>query len=239
MITPTAATGAIFQDLNPRHPSAPDLRASHAAAVAVAPNGRMLAILTSGYSRHFSPDGKLIPELSTEYLFLYDVSGAQPKQAQALPIPNTFVGLAWAPSSESLFASGGADDTVAEFVRQGPAFAAGRTIKLGHMKGVGPEAQPTAGSIAVSPDGTRLLVANLLGMKRRTGMTIRTRNLPAPRSSDSFRLAGTRPAWPLQTTVRIGTSSTRKAKRDRRRAGARRSIPPKKLASPKIHRARS
>jgi DNA-binding beta-propeller fold protein YncE len=168
-ITPTAARGAIFQDLNPHHPGAPDVRANGAAALAVSPDGRRLAILTSGYNRNFGPDAKTnspdkfyVPELSTEYVFLFDITGPQPEQLQVLTVPNTFQGLSWAPSSDRLFASGGLDDTVVEFIRTDNMFAAGRTFKLGHRKGVGLEtAHPETGALAVSPDGKTLLVANL------------------------------------------------------------------------------
>jgi len=79
-ITPTAARSAIFEDLNPGHSAAPDLRASHGAAVSVSPDGQLLAIMTSGYNLHFGQDGKPIPELSTEYIFLFDVTSSRPKQ---------------------------------------------------------------------------------------------------------------------------------------------------------------
>ena len=65
-ITPTAANGAIFQELDPKHQAAPEFRAGQAAAVSVAPDGSMLAILTSGYNRSFGRDLKPIPELSKE-----------------------------------------------------------------------------------------------------------------------------------------------------------------------------
>lgn len=159
-ITPTAAAGAIFQDLNPELAAAPDMRASHAAAMSVSPDGRVLAILTAGYNLRFGRDGNPIPELSMEHVFLFDITGPRPRQFQALAIPNTFQGLAWAPSSDTFFASGGKDDTVLEFGRRGRTFSATRTFRLGHQAAIGLDAKPMAGALAVSPDGTRLLVAN-------------------------------------------------------------------------------
>src|SRR4029077_17680327 len=101
-----------------------DLRAGQAAGVSTSPDGRMLAILTSGFNRFFGPDGKAAPdgklyppELSSEYVFVFDVSHPEPRQVQVLTLPNTYQGLAWAPSSQRLFASGGKDDVVLEFVR--------------------------------------------------------------------------------------------------------------------------
>jgi DNA-binding beta-propeller fold protein YncE len=170
VITPTAATGAIFQDLNPRLPAAPDIRASRAGLESVSPDGRTLAILTSGWNSHLAADGRPAPELSNEYVFLFDISGPQPKEIQILPIPNTFLGLAWTPSADRLLVAGGTDDRVLEFVRAGSAFVVGRTFRLGHQSVVGLPVietglrswtlKPMAGSLAVSPDGARLLVAN-------------------------------------------------------------------------------
>jgi DNA-binding beta-propeller fold protein YncE len=169
-ITPTAAAGAILQDLNPELKDAPDLRAGRAAAVSVSPDCAMLAILTSGYNLHYDGTGKVIPALSTEFVFFFDISEARPKKRQVFPVPNSFQGLAWAPSSDRLFVSGGVDDAVLEFVRTGTTFAAGRTLRLGHQAGVGlglkfdgqlHPIRPMVAGLAVSPDGTRLLTANL------------------------------------------------------------------------------
>ena len=167
-ITPTAAEGAIFEDLNPHHANAPEIRAGQATAIATSPDGQRLAILTSGYNRYFGPDGRVtskgtlyVPELSTEYVFLFDITSPRPKQLQVLTVPNTFQGLAWAPASDRLFASGGQDDTVVEFIRDGDSFGPGRIFKLGHSAGIGLHATPETGGLAVSPDGSWLLVANL------------------------------------------------------------------------------
>lgn len=167
-ITPEAAKGGIFQALNPGHASAPDLRAGQAAAISVSPDGEILAILTSGFNRYFGPDGRVAPddklyppELSSEYVFLFDISNHVPRQLQVLALPNTYQGLAWAPTSPRLFASGGKDDAVLEFVRSGTTFVPGRTFPLAHAAGLGLNTKPMAGGMAVSPDGRQLLVANL------------------------------------------------------------------------------
>jgi DNA-binding beta-propeller fold protein YncE len=173
LITPTAAKGAIFQDFNPGHPQAPDLRAGQAVSVAVSPDGRTLAVQTSGFNVYFDRDGQAIPELSTEYLFLFDITGPSPRQIQVIPMRNAFDGLLWARSSDRLYASGGSDDIVREFVRNGAKFDDGRTIPLGHTTCVGLDRNPgyygdkkrkcgavTAG-IALSPDGAGLLTANI------------------------------------------------------------------------------
>jgi DNA-binding beta-propeller fold protein YncE len=182
-ITPAAARGAIFQELDPQYSGRPDIRASGAGAVRVSPDGRMLAILTSGPGNfHFDRAAKIIPEISTADIFIFDISGAQPKQVQVLQIPHalkelawapTQQGLTWSPSSNSLFVSSGGDDSVLEFVKSGRNFEKARTFSLGHRHGVGLvdlnvvdpmwdnlASPPRAGDLAVSPDGKRLLVAN-------------------------------------------------------------------------------
>jgi DNA-binding beta-propeller fold protein YncE len=169
LLTPAAATGAIFQDLNPRHAFAPEVRAGGAAAVAVSPDGKLLAILTSGFNSFSDRSGKSLPELSTEYIFLFDITGAQPRQLQVLPLHATFQGLAWHPSSDRFFVSLGVDDAVVEFVRRGPAFVRERQFELGHKAWVGADytawggsGRAIAGGLALSPDGRRLLASNLM-----------------------------------------------------------------------------
>jgi DNA-binding beta-propeller fold protein YncE len=178
IITPTAAQGAFFQDLNPGHAEAPDVRADGPASLAVSPDGKWLAVLASGFNVFFDHAGKTSPQLATEYVFLFDVTGPQPKQVQVLPIRASFQGIAWAPSSNQLFVSGGIDDLVAEFVRKDSSFVPGRTLKMGHKRWVGPDPETLLGAkiywhacpgcsgevggLAVSPDGKQLLATNMM-----------------------------------------------------------------------------
>ena len=160
-LTPTAAPGAIFQPLNPDLPGDPKFTAGQASALAMSPDGKTLLILTSGFNLTFGPTGPRIPERSNEYVFVYDISGAAPVKRQVLTAPNTFLGIAWAPAGDRFFVSGGVDDDVMEFVGGGGAFKPARTFRLGHKAGLGLSVRPEAAGIAVSPDGKRLLVANL------------------------------------------------------------------------------
>src|SRR6185503_12905378 len=159
-ITPSAAPGAIFQPLNPDLPSNPGYTAGQAAAVALSPDGRTLLILTSGFNRMLGP-AKVIMEESSEYVFVYDIGGARPVKRQVLKVDNTFLGLAWAPSGERFYVSGGVDDKVLEFEGQPGSYRPGRVFPLGHKAGLGLEVRPSAAGLAVSPDGKRLLVANV------------------------------------------------------------------------------
>jgi len=159
-ITPRATPGSIFQPLAPELPQDPGYVAGQASASALSPDGRTLLVLTSGFNLMFSSDGKSVPALSEEYVFVFDVSGAQPRRLQTILVPNTFLGLAWAPDGARFYVSGGLDDVVYEYGRGADGFTAGRTFALGHKAGVGLAVKPEAGALAVSPDGGRLLVAN-------------------------------------------------------------------------------
>jgi DNA-binding beta-propeller fold protein YncE len=160
-ITPGAAPGAVFQPLNPHLADDPGYTAGQASAVALSPDGRTLLVLTSGYNLVFGADGKPRPTLSQEYVFVFDVSGRRPVQRQAIEVPNTFLGLAWAPSGERFYVAGGVDDLAYEYGRGAEGYAAGRSFRLGHAAGVGLAAKPEAGPLAVSPDGRHLMVANV------------------------------------------------------------------------------
>jgi DNA-binding beta-propeller fold protein YncE len=160
-LTPSATPGALFQPLNPDLPGDPAFTAGQAAAVALSPDGHILLILTSGFNRTFGPDGQLIRERSNEYIFVWDVSGPSPVKRQVIQVANAFLGLAWAPAGDRFFVSGGVSDTVMEFTGGGSSFTAGRTFALGHKAGLGLLAPPGSAGLAVSPDGRRLLVANI------------------------------------------------------------------------------
>ncbi|HXV00443.1 MAG TPA: hypothetical protein VG166_08090 [Caulobacteraceae bacterium] len=159
-ITPTAAPGAIFQSLNPDLPGDPAYTAGQASALALSPDGRTLLVLTSGFNRVFGSDGKIAADRSNEYVFVYDVSGPAPVKRQVLAVPDTFLGLAWAPAGDRFYVSGGVDDDVLEFVGAAGAMRRGRVFPLGHKAGLGLGVKPAAAGLAVSPDGRRLLAAN-------------------------------------------------------------------------------
>ena len=160
-ITPQAAHGAVFQPLNPDLPDLPAFTAGQASAVALSPDRRTLLILTSGYNRNTGADGKRVEGLSHEYVFVFDVSGATPVKRQVLQVPNTFLGLAWAPSGERFYVSAGVDDAVLEYQADAQGYQPARRFPLGHRAGLGVEVKPEAAGIAVSPDGRLLLAANL------------------------------------------------------------------------------
>ena len=121
-ITPAATPGSMFQPLNPHLAGDPAYTAGQAPAVALSADGRTLLILTSGYNLYMGPDGKPVPTLSEEYVFVFDVSGRRPVQRQAIQVPNTFLGLAWAPSGGRFYVAGGIDDVVYEYAKGADGF---------------------------------------------------------------------------------------------------------------------
>lgn len=160
-ITPTAARGAIFERMNPGLPTLPDFQAGQAVSTALSPDGNTLLVLTSGYNRNWDPKGKIDPATSSEYIFIYDVKGGSPVKRQVLEVPDTFSGIAWQPDGSRFYVAGGVDDNVHRYERVDGRWAEVKpAILLGHAKGLGVDMRPMAAGVAVSPDGSRLLVAN-------------------------------------------------------------------------------
>jgi DNA-binding beta-propeller fold protein YncE len=165
-ITPLAVPGTNIQNLNPALANFPDFVADHAVAEARSPDGNTLLVLTSGYNRNFAADGKPIADASGDFVFVFDASGAVPRQTQALVVPKAFLGLAFSPDGEHFFVSGGDDDNIHVFERDGAVWhESGAPISLGHAFGVGATrsvdaTRPAAAGLAATADGTRLVVAN-------------------------------------------------------------------------------
>ncbi|HET9838974.1 MAG TPA: bifunctional YncE family protein/alkaline phosphatase family protein [Candidatus Angelobacter sp.] len=174
-ITPAAAPGSRLIFLNPDLPSMPEFLADHPISTALSPDGQTLLVLTSGFNRNYDIKSKIVPELSNEYVFVYDVTQNPPVKRQVLPVPNTHMGIAWAPDGIAFFVAGGSDDNVHIFVNKlfmhGPARweESSPPIALGHQHGLGLDDEetskdhknkPVAAGLAVSRDGKRLLVAN-------------------------------------------------------------------------------
>lgn len=163
-ITPLAPPGTIFQALNPGLPSLPDFLADMAVTTALSPDGNTLLILTSGFNQNLNSSGKVDRNTSNEYVFVFDVSGAAPRQVQVIQIvPNAFDGLAWNPNGNQFYVSGGPDDLIHVFGRQANgSWHEGHFIPLNHngqalgWNGI----IPVAAGIEVTSDGKHLLAAN-------------------------------------------------------------------------------
>src|SRR5258708_1262517 len=169
-ITPTAAKGSTFPPLNPALPDLPQFTVDHPITTAISPDGNTLLILTSGYNRNFDVKAKKVPAQSNEYVFVYDIANQAPVKRQVVKIANTYAGLVWAPDGKRFYVSGGADDNIHLFEQSdGRWTEPGEPIKLGHKGGLGIGSRednrvapnsPVAAGLAVSPNGSRILVAN-------------------------------------------------------------------------------
>jgi len=176
-ITPTAASGAVFGPLNPHIPERPDYLVGQAETALTSPNGKTLLVLTSGYNKNRLPSGAPDQLTSTEFVFLFDILHGALRQFQALPVPNSFGGIAWAPDGARFYVGGGHDDNVHVFAKGKDGFAEeGAPISLNdtaygvkvpaglglHVQmGKKPATTALNGGLAVTADGSTLLVAEL------------------------------------------------------------------------------
>ncbi len=164
-ITPTAARGSHFEDLNPELPDYPDFVAGQAMSIVASSDKKTLLILTSGFNRINGPDGAQIPDASEEYVFVYDIANGAARKKQVLRLPNTFAGIDFSADGEHFYVSGGKDDNVHTFSPDSKSkWTEDREpIKLGHASGLGLETgkEPlAAGGLALTKDGHTLVIAN-------------------------------------------------------------------------------
>jgi len=174
-ITPIAPRGATYQALNPHVADAPDYTVGQAVTTVVSPDKKTLLILTSGFNRWAYPDGpkrgKMNPAASSEWVFVFDISSAAPVQKQAIPVPDTYSGIAFSPDGSEFYVAGGDDDNVHIFTLADGAWSEqAKPVALGHLAkankdagnlgGIGLETQPEAAGLDVSADGKTLVVAN-------------------------------------------------------------------------------
>ena len=173
-ITPKVLASAVQKDLNPGLINYPNFVAGQAVKAVVSPNGKTLAILTAGMNSLYNPTGVVDKAASTQFLFLYDISGANktsPVLKQVIQQLNAHVGLVWAPDSQTLYAAGGCDDAVYAYSNNGTSFVAKATISLGHAPngcvsnaanrtGLGLGVEPNVAGLAITSDGKTLVAAN-------------------------------------------------------------------------------
>ena len=159
--------------LNPGLPDYPDFIAGEAVRSQLSPDGTTLAVITAGQNSLYRPNGTVDAANSTQYIFLYDVEGAnkaRPSLTQVIKQMNAHVG-----SSSRRMATRStpraATTTWCTSTRR--AAAASRPpapIALGHFapgatgsarnRGIGLSVQPNASGMDISADGTTLVVAN-------------------------------------------------------------------------------
>ncbi len=160
-ITPTAAPGTVYTPLLPKLPDMPQLPAGYAVSEALSPDGKTLLVLTTGYNFVVDTNGKELPNDSTQFVFVYDVSGGAAVQKQVVQVSNSFVGIAFSPDGNNFYVPGAGEDNIHVFTQQNGVWAEnGSPIKLGHKAGVGLAQGPLASGIAVTADGSRAVVVN-------------------------------------------------------------------------------
>ena len=166
-VTPQAAPGSVIQPLSADLPVVGKQLVGGGVTTAISPDGASLFVLTAGFNVWRGPDGKRVPDASTEHLFVYNITD-QLTLRQDIHVPNSYGGMAIAPDGKTIFIAGGVDDNVHTFHADGSGQWAesGPPIGLGHASGNGlirgnPDLlKPMAAGIALTPDGKRLLVAN-------------------------------------------------------------------------------
>ncbi len=164
-ITPTAAPGSVLIPLVPAIPGNPDLPASFAQTEALSPDGKTLLVLCTGYNYVTDAQANYLPAASTQYVFVFDVSGGTPVQRQVVQVSNSYVGIAFAPDGHHFYVAGGVDDSVHVFEHRGGLWVEATPVPLNHTAINGfysPDnpVRPTAADIAVTADGKRALVSN-------------------------------------------------------------------------------
>ena len=173
LVTPTIIEDAVQQYLNPGLPAYPNFVAGEAVRSQLSPDGSTLAILTAGQNSLYKPDGTVDVPNSTQFIFLYNVEGANktaPVLTKVIEQTNAHVGLVFAPDGNTLYAAGGNDDAVYVYTKGAAGFTPAAPIALGHFapgatggarnKGVGLGVQPNASGLGISADGGTLVVAN-------------------------------------------------------------------------------
>jgi YVTN family beta-propeller protein len=160
-ITPEAAPGALFQDLDPGFAGHPDRRAGMAVTTVASHDGKTLLVLTSGFNRWSLPNGRPDPAESSEFVFVFDISSGKPKQLQVIPVPDTDVGIAFSPDDSHIYVSGGVDDSLHVYARVNGSWAEqAPAIALGHKNGLGIDTKPSAAGLGVSADDTKIVIAD-------------------------------------------------------------------------------
>jgi DNA-binding beta-propeller fold protein YncE len=165
-ITPLAPRDATFSYLNPGLSDFPEYLAGQAVSSVVSPDGKTLLVLTSGYNRLNSQStGLPIPADSTQFVFVYDIANHRiPVQKQVIHVGDSYSGIVFDPSGTAFYVpDGGYDDVHIYVLGQDGLWseAPGSPVGLGHNgAGVGLNVLPEAAGVAVTSDGSRLVVAN-------------------------------------------------------------------------------
>ncbi|MFP5236758.1 MAG: putative Ig domain-containing protein [Acidobacteriota bacterium] len=230
-ITPLAPANAQVQQLNPDLADDPAWLATHAATTAISPDGGTMLVMTSGYNRVFNDSSNSLTSFygpdSNEYVFVYDISSGAPIKKQVLPVPVTYFGIAWDPTSNGSSAHFYVSTCSADYVfvysynpatqlwfldtnntpnlgkpGQTPA-SPGAPFWLGHTLGIGLDAVPPVNAVPVNAQVAVYPCAAGIALSN-TGKTMVVANY----YNDSISvLTGGYGNWAFQNVATGGTSN--------------------------------
>jgi YVTN family beta-propeller protein len=132
-------------------------------AMAESADGRMLVVTNNGYAK------PTLTVVDLRHLFV----------RQTVEVDDAWLGLAWHPDGQRLYASGGAASTLGEFRRIDLGLQEGKPIKLRK-----PSNESFVGGLSISPDGARLFAVQALGkllsaVDLASGKVVKELELPA------------------------------------------------------------
>ncbi len=97
-ITPLAPTGSQFVQMDTGLiVNGNNWMAGQAVSSVISPDGTTMLVLTSGFNRVTNSEGVQDPDMSQEYVFIYDISAGAPVMKQVVTIPNSYSGIAFDP----------------------------------------------------------------------------------------------------------------------------------------------
>lgn len=164
-ITPDAAPGSVLQALTVDLPDYPNRAVDGAQTTSISPDGKTLLILTSGFNKLRDATGRVQPQDSSEYVFVYDISNpSAPVKKQVVFVPRAFGGLVWSPDGSKFYVAGGPDDNLHTYAQSNGSWSeVGTPISLGHAGGLmqqETQTGPTAAGLGITADGRTVVVAN-------------------------------------------------------------------------------
>jgi DNA-binding beta-propeller fold protein YncE len=147
----------------------------------IAPAGRHLTVGDLPLAMAESADGRMLVVTNNGYakptLTVVDLRNLYVRQK--VEVDDAWLGLAWHPDGQRLYASGGAASTLGEFRRIDLGLQEGKSIKLRK-----PTNESFVGGLSISPDGSRLFAVHALGkllsaVDLASGKVVKELELPA------------------------------------------------------------
>ncbi|MCW2599275.1 MAG: phosphoesterase [Frankiales bacterium] len=133
----------------------------------ITPVGRQTALGDLPLAQELSPDGRTLlvsnDGQGTQSLQMVDVASGHVVQTLPYSAPKSlFVGLAFSPDGKTAYASGGGDQKVHRYVVNGQQLTEQASLSLPTTSPTGAKINAFPAGLAVTPDGSRLVVADHL-----------------------------------------------------------------------------